>query len=488
MASEEIKIRVTTSADNGALKQTEQDLTKVGQAAASTGKKLNGGGTRVTKVPESTAPEGFVPKIIDTNIPVPKRAATGSQAPSGSSRGKSSMAAENASAAAFMRQEEEREALAKESAASAEIEKKAAAEAATAEKERAKEVKARAAIAKGAAKQDEKDAKEEKQNPGLRGGRLGGALRVAGMDSGTAAMAGVGGMLVQQIAGAIASSIERLNTTQVQSENLRADNRTSNRHFSRQAQGATDAGSHTGMIEAGEDAHDQYAKEIRNRSNEIKNSRVGRKVGSLTAGLSGAGAGAMSGGAIGGPYGAIIGAAVGAVSAVGFNLYTSSREIDLKKKDIEETKKQKEGREKNVAALKTQRKTEIDLEMDQARAESKHTADGMKRSRLDKEKLTWAAEYGARIKEFGIKGEGKAAEMADLKVKEDLRRMQLNAAGGMVDARSGAGDIAQAARVATMNIPGMEDLKRETVAMHSTYKSAAEAQSRFNHSPDPLPR
>ncbi len=86
----------------------------------------------------------------------------------------------------------------------------------------------------------------------------------------------------------------------------------------------------------------------------------------------------------------------------------------------------------------------LGLQVERDRAQ--HSIAGNRALRIDMESLSGLREYNRLVKEGASNTQ--ALEGAHMKVREELYKQGLNAAGGLVNARSGAGDIAAAASLA----------------------------------------
>ncbi len=106
------------------------------------------------------------------------------------------------------------------------------------------------------------------------------------------------------------------------------------------------------------------------------------------------------------------------------------------------------------------------IEMDLARHRAERSQSGQRAAFVDEQKKQWLARYR------GLRGMGandeQAGGTAGLEMETRLRDRQAAAGSGLVDARSGAGDIAAAARWGGMSTPGMEEVKAAVNAVNAT--------------------
>ena len=129
----------------------------------------------------------------------------------------------------------------------------------------------------------------------------------------------------------------------------------------------------------------------------------------------------------------------------------AQRAVDKNKDD---QKRAEEAEKASKKSAEMQFQTEGSIELDIKRDTALHSIEGMKKKRMDKAMLSWEQEFKRVMKETN--NNGLATESANLKVGEEQRQIGLQQAAGLVNARSGAGDISQAARLADQAGMGKE--------------------------------
>ena len=158
----------------------------------------------------------------------------------------------------------------------------------------------------------------------------------------------------------------------------------------------------------------------------------------------------------------------------GATTWEGERERDDNEKNIERLKKRHDAEEK--LGHKKFTEEEGGLELDAVRQRSKRTMSGIRAAQVDDLARSGMGEY-RRFKAMGATDD-QAKEGAMLKTENDLRDRQIASASGLVDARSGAGDIAAAARWAQESMPGLNDLKnvlsQKLDQLHNTTKQGVD--------------
>ena len=114
------------------------------------------------------------------------------------------------------------------------------------------------------------------------------------------------------------------------------------------------------------------------------------------------------------------------------------------------------------------------LDLQLARDRGQHSVSGIKAANEHQQELDWLREYN-RLRKEGA-SDAQAAEAGNLKVKQDQWEIAQRAASGLVDARSGAGDIARAASIAVSQQPDQGVLTAAINALHETAKSGFQRQ------------
>lgn len=182
----------------------------------------------------------------------------------------------------------------------------------------------------------------------------------------------------------------------------------------------------------------------------------------------GAGVGAVVGSVVpvlGTAVGAGIGAALGA-AVKGIPAYLQGRNA-LKQSEQEEQQEEKRG--KNLTAMASDKflKEEGGLQLGALRGRSKRSLEGHREALVNEMAEQWLNTY--RDVYNRTKGnDAIASEIAGLTVKNRVIDTQAAAGAGLVDARSGGGEIAAAARWATGSFPGMSELATQINALHAT--------------------
>ena len=185
--------------------------------------------------------------------------------------------------------------------------------------------------------------------------------------------------------------------------------------------------------------------------------------------LTGAAGGAALGSIILPGIGTLVGAALG--GAAGYVKGRMSGNVTLAEDKAAE-QRDKDLREKQEKLANHKFETEEGgVELAALRHRSSRTFSGQREAQVDDATRAYLAEY-RRLKAAGATGKDEhlAHEGASLKVENEWRDKQITAASGLVDARSGAGDIAAAASWSRMAIPGMHEVKSAIEAMHTTVR------------------
>lgn len=164
----------------------------------------------------------------------------------------------------------------------------------------------------------------------------------------------------------------------------------------------------------------------------------------------------------------------------GAQTWEGQRNLDendkAQQRDAEHLAKQREQTRKKF------REEEGGIEMDLARHHAERTQSGQRAAFVDVQKKQWLARYRS------LRGAGatdaEAAQTAGLEAETAMRDRQIAAGGGLVDARSGAGDIAAAARWAGMSTPGMAETKAAIDALHATVRSNSQKSEELQNRKD----
>jgi len=146
-------------------------------------------------------------------------------------------------------------------------------------------------------------------------------------------------------------------------------------------------------------------------------------------------------------------------------------------RDLERSPKEKEQAERKF------REEEGGMMLDALRQRSKRTIAGQRAAIMDEELQQFTTTFRKFAAMNGSpEGLNNAAEAGRLTVQNSLRDRQAHAASGLVDARSGAADIAAVASWAGMTVPSYEDLKdaidTQTEVMKSQHEQDQEARTR----------
>lgn len=138
----------------------------------------------------------------------------------------------------------------------------------------------------------------------------------------------------------------------------------------------------------------------------------------------------------------------------GETTWAGERERDENEKNITRLEERREKEEK----LKTEKFPEEEggLELDSLRQRSQRTLASIRAAKVNDYVRSGMAE-ARRLGSMGA-NPNEQREGAMLKVENDLRDQQIQSASGLVDARSGAGDIAAAARWSQMATPTQNDV------------------------------
>ena len=190
----------------------------------------------------------------------------------------------------------------------------------------------------------------------------------------------------------------------------------------------------------------------------------------LSSTLNGAAIGAGIGSMIAPGIGTAIGAAIG--GAGGFFKGRMAGNVALADDDAAMARDKKEREDKKALAAKKFNEEEGGEYLDQIRQRSKRTISGQREAYKDQVKMDWRQEWH-KLKNMGATDD-QAAEGAGLKAETAMRDQQIGAASGLVDARSGAGDIAAAAQWGQMLMPNMNELKQEFAAMRVAYSKGGD--------------
>ena len=168
---------------------------------------------------------------------------------------------------------------------------------------------------------------------------------------------------------------------------------------------------------------------------------IGATIGSIVPGL---------GTAVGAAVGAGIGAAVKGVPA-----YLHGKNA-LKQSDQDQAQDEEKLKKENAEAPKKFMREEGGLQIDALRQRSRRTLEGSRAAFVDDMSQQWLSTY--RDIYSKSKDKGVADEMATLTVQNQLREKQASAGAGLVDTRSGAGEVAAAARWAMGSTAGWQEV------------------------------
>ena len=189
-------------------------------------------------------------------------------------------------------------------------------------------------------------------------------------------------------------------------------------------------------------------------------------------GLLGAGVGAGPGGLIGGGIGLVTGALEGW--------------MDGRRSLQENTSAQKREADKiaATAALKQKKlpNEEAGLELDALRERSKRTQEGFYKAQIDDFKQQYLAEK-RRMNNMGMTDPNVQDEAGRLTVENQIRERQAAVGNSLVDARSGAGDIAAAARWADMATVTVGAFRQalDNSNLHETLKNSGDKAGGASH-------
>lgn len=167
-------------------------------------------------------------------------------------------------------------------------------------------------------------------------------------------------------------------------------------------------------------------------------------------GLKGAAAGGTIGAGIGSLFPVIgtgVGAIVGGVGGGAYGAYTSWREgkRKLEAEDKAQRRDEEAAQQKREQSRQLFEQQEGKLELQMLRDRAKHTEEGNRALSEGQRKQHWLRTYKHMV-ELGASPE-EAREAGLLEVGEDERQIGRRAASGIVNARSGADDIASAAEI-----------------------------------------
>lgn len=184
--------------------------------------------------------------------------------------------------------------------------------------------------------------------------------------------------------------------------------------------------------------------------------------GGAAVGALGAGIGAIPGSIVGGGIGVAAGALEGWLS--------SDRSIS--ENDKAKALERKKAQDAQQLATKKALEEETGLEIDAIHQRSKRTLSGIRAAQVDDLARVGMQKY-RQLRNAGVP-ENEAKEAAMESTATDLRNKQIAAASGLVDARSGAGDIAAAARWSKEAMPSEQEsarlLGQKIDSLHDTTK------------------
>ena len=225
---------------------------------------------------------------------------------------------------------------------------------------------------------------------------------------------------------------------------------------------------------------DDIARQEENRPELERKAHAGIFDRALSYGAAGAGTGfALSGG---NPIGAGIGFVAGAATGAWKSSSEGEREKDEDRKTLEAKKKKRD--ELEALGKKQVREEDGQIEMDLASHRADRTMSGSRAVVIDEAKKKYLDRYRA-LRAMNLSDE-EAHKTAGVESETAMRDRQIAAGSGLVDARSGAGDIAAAARWAGMSTPGMAEVSTAIGALHETVKGnsqkAEELHNRKDHS------
>ena len=227
---------------------------------------------------------------------------------------------------------------------------------------------------------------------------------------------------------------------------------------------------------------DDIARQEANRPELVRKANSGIFDSALRYGAAGAGTGfALSGG---NPIGAGIGFVAGAATGAWKSFTEGSREKDEDRATLEAKRKKRE--ELEALGKKQVREEDGQIEIDLAQHRSERTMSGQRAAFVDEQKKKFLNRY-RELQNMNL-SEDEAAKTAGLETETAMRDRQIAAGSSLVNARSGAGDIAAAAAWGGMATPGMAETRAAIDALHATVKNNSAAMELRNHKDQSVPR
>jgi hypothetical protein len=221
---------------------------------------------------------------------------------------------------------------------------------------------------------------------------------------------------------------------------------------------------------------DDIARQVANRPELERKARAGIFDRALSYGAAGAGTGfALSGG---NPIGAGLGFIAGAAKGAWKSYEEGAREKDEDTKTLEAKRKKRE--ELEALGKRQVREEDGQIEMDIASHRAERTMSGSRAVVVDEAKKKYLNRY-RELMGMHLSDE-EADKTAGLEAETSMRDRQQAAGAGLVNAHSGAGDIAAAARWAAQTTPDMAAVISELKGIHGTAKKNSEAAERIDRS------
>jgi len=269
------------------------------------------------------------------------------------------------------------------------------------------------------------------QSSGLRGGRLGQALRFGGVNLRTAGEIGFAAMIGEMAKRMIDTMADEMDSASLEAQKDIRHGRREDEKRVRKIQGATGASERSGLIEGDKDEIESLTDQIDAKKLEI--SKAERSW----------------------------------LGLLGMN----RPQIAAMKGQVELAEQKRDKISGAIPKQEDLRKNDIDDEIALSEARGRH--DG-REVRSIEEKLAWTKKYNEEVKN-GAKS-WQAAELAGMETFQKRQEQMQGIAAHLVSARSGAGDIARAAAFADSN----SSLRKSIDSLHATVKAHGEAATRRN--------
>ena len=301
---------------------------------------------------------------------------------------------------------------------------------------------------------------QREQSSGLRGGRMGMALRFGGVNMRAAGELGFAVMIGEQIKSAIDAAGDAIQAESLKTQVAITGDRAFDRHLKREKL-ISGAGARTAFVNSGEDSLDKLTNENAQNDEQIRVLQREKMERLATWGTVGATAGGLLGSVVPGlgtAAGLGVGAALGTGAGALVNHFSTDEQIQQieNRKDIND--KQKAELTKAIAEQKKLREQDIADQVSVAEATGRH--DMVAVNRLQ-DKIAWTKKYNEAKKEGA--SEDQARELAGMEIFNEHQARTQAIAEKLVSASTGAAGTARAAQLADPN----SDLRHSIDRMNS---------------------